>query len=160
MSIAHRLKDYIAQHHLRYDVLTHPHSHNSMETAQLAHVPGRSLAKTVILGDDEGYLMAVLPSTHHVQIGKLGKVMNRPLRLATEYEIGQLFDDCETGAIPPVGEAYGMKVVMDDSLADEPEIYFEAGDHERLIQMSREDFMTMMRSAIHTRFDRHLGHPH
>lgn len=160
MAIAHRLMDYMSQHKLRYDVLTHPHSHNSMETAQLAHVPGRCFAKSVVLEDDDGFVMAVLPSTHHVQLGRLGKMMNRHFRLATEPEIADLFEDCELGAIPPAGEAYGMRMIMDDNLADQPEIYFEAGDHERVIQMDRQDFLEMMKSAMHARFDRHLGHPH
>lgn len=159
MAIASRIRNYMNEHGLRYDVLTHPHSHNSMETAEFAHVPGRCLAKSVVLEDDDGFLMAVLPSTHHVQIGRLSRALNRPLRLATEHELAVLFCDCERGAIPPVGKIYGMRTIIDDSLADEPEIYFESGDHERLIQMSREDFLAMMDDADHTRFaDLHWRH--
>lgn len=160
MAIASKVQDYMTQHSLRYDVLTHPHSHNSMETAQLAHIPGKCLAKTVVLEDDNGFLMAVLPSTHHVQLGKLSRTLNCRLRLATERELAKLFDDCELGAIPPLGPAYGMRMVVDDSLSDYPEIYFEAGDHEKLIQMSREDFMAMMEDADHTRFGEHHWRHH
>ncbi len=81
--------------------------------------------------------------------------MNAPLRLASEDEISRLFADCEPGAIPPLGAAYGMRTVMDDSLADPQEIYFEAGDHEMLIQMSRDDFLRLMEEASHTRFGVH-----
>jgi Ala-tRNA(Pro) deacylase len=160
MAIASKVHDYIAQYSLRYDVLTHPHSHNSMETAQLAHIPGKCLAKSVVLESDSGFLMAVLPSTHHVQLGKLGKTLNCRLRLATEDELAKLFDDCELGAIPPLGAAYGMRMVVDDSLTDAPEIYFEAGDHENLIQMGREDFIAMMKHADHMRFGAHHRHHH
>ena len=155
MAIASRLQTYMTEHSLRYDVLTHPHSHNSMETAQLARVPGHSLAKSVVLEDDDGYLMAVLPSTQHVQLGRLGRVLDRRLRLATEDELAGLFEDCEPGAIPALGAAFGMRMVFDDSLADQPEIYFEAGDHEKLIQMSREDFLATMQGVSHGRFGEH-----
>lgn len=155
MAIASKVQEYMSEHGLRYDVLTHPHSHSSMETAQLARVPGNCLAKSVVLEDDDGYLMAVLPSTHHVHLDWLGKEMNRQLRFVSEDEISTLFDDCEPGAIPPLGAAYGMRMVMDDSLADQDEIYFEAGDHEKLIQMSRADFMAMMENAQHAHFSEH-----
>lgn len=162
MAIASTVRDYMDQHGLQYEVLSHPHSHNSMETAQLAHVPGACLAKSVVLEDDKGFLMAVLPSTHHVQLGWLGKELHSPLRLASEDEVGRLFGDCEPGAVPPLGTAYGMRMVLDDRLADHTEIYFEAGDHERLIQMSRETFMTMMdmEQASHVRFGEHNWRQH
>ncbi len=160
MSIAPKVQELLERKGLRYDVLHHPHSSNSMETAQMAHVPGRNLAKSVILEDEYGFLMAVLPSTHHVQLGILGKALKRKLRLATEDELSGLFEDCELGAIPPLGATYGMRTVMDDSLIDHPEVYFEAGDHESLIQTSREDFLEMMEGASHMRFSGHDWHHH
>lgn len=155
MAIASTVRQYIAEHGLRYDVLRHPHSHNSSETAQAAHVPGNCLAKSVILGADDGYLMAVLPATRQIELGRLGRQLNCSLRLATEEEVARLFADCEPGAIPPLGTAYGLPTVLDDSLADQEEIYFEAGDHEMLIQMSRDDFLAMMEDASHGRFGEH-----
>lgn len=162
MAIASRVRDYLDGHALQYDVLNHPHSHNSMETAQFAHIPGGCLAKSVVLEDDDGFLMAVLPSTHHVQLGRLSKALDRRLRLATENELGTLFSDCEPGAVPPLGATYGMRMVMDDSLAESPEIYFEAGDHERVIQVSRETFMVMMEmeNANCVRFGEHNWRHH
>lgn len=159
MAIAARLQDYMSNRGLRYDVLTHPHSHNSMQTAELAHIPGDSLAKSVILEDDKGYLMAVLPSTEHVRLGQLGRELNARLRLATEADVARLFDDCEPGAIPPIGMVYGLRVMVDDRLSEQEEIYFEAGDHERLIQVSREDFLAMTADAGRGRFgERHWHH--
>jgi Ala-tRNA(Pro) deacylase len=155
MAIADRVLDYIVQHGVKYEVLTHPHSHSSMETAELAHVPGDRLAKSVVLEDDDGLMMAVLSSTRHIRLGRLSRELNRKLRLATEDELPNLFTDCELGAIPPVGPAYGMKTIIDDDLAEQPEVYFEAGDHEMLIRMSREQFMSMMHSAGHARFGYH-----
>src|SRR6266478_916762 len=152
MAIACKVENYMVQHGIKYNVVTHEHSHNSMETAQLAHVPGDRLAKSVILEDDDGFVMAVLPSTCHVRLGRLSRELNRRLRLATETDLPTLFADCELGAVPPVGLAYGMTTVIDDSLAEQPEIFFEAGDHEQLIRMNREAFMALMDHAGHARF--------
>jgi Ala-tRNA(Pro) deacylase len=149
----HRLlEEYMQRHEIAYDVVTHAHSHNSMETAELAHIPGGRLAKSVVLQDDDGFVVAVLPSTCHVRLGPLSRGLNRKLRLATETALPALFPDCELGAVPPVGLAYGMTTVIDDSLADQPEIFFEAGDHEHLIRMNREAFMALMDHAGHARF--------
>src|SRR5581483_1866835 len=125
-------------------------------------VPGDRLAKSVVLQDDSGYVMAVLPSTHHVRLGKLSRELNRNLRLATEDELAALFADCERGAVPAVGLAYGMTTIVDDSLEEQPEIYFEAGDHEQLVHMSRDAFMALMESAGHARFGRRgfVNHRH
>jgi Ala-tRNA(Pro) deacylase len=152
MAIASKIQDYMTQHGVEYQVLSHPHSHSSMETAQLAGIPGVRLMKSVVLEDDDGFVMAVLPSTHHVRLGHLSRELNRRLHLATEDELPRLFGDCELGAIPPLGLAYGMRTVIDDAVADAPEIYFEAGDHERLIRMSGPTFMSLMEHAGHTRF--------
>jgi len=142
------------RHGVHCDVLMHPHSHSSMETAELARVPGDRVAKSVILEDDDGYVMAVLPSTYHVRLGKLSRELNRRLRLATEDELARLFTDCETGAIPPLGLAYGMPTIVDDSLALQSEIYCEGGDHETLLHMNRDAFMALMEHADHARFAR------
>lgn len=155
MAIASTLHDHMAQQGIRYDVVGHPHSHNSMETAEFAHVPGSRLAKSVVLEDDKGFLMAVLPSTQHVRLGVLNRELNRNLRLATEDELALLFGDCELGAIPPLGQLYGLRTIMDDSLVQQPEIYFEAGDHEKLIRMSHDEFMMLMDGVSHVSFGAH-----
>ena len=154
MATASRVEDYLMRHGVHCDVLMHPHSHSSMETAELARVPGDRVAKSVILEDDDGYVMAVLPSTYHVRLGKLSRELNRRLRLATEDELARLFTDCETGAIPPLGLAYGMPTIVDDSLALQSEIYCEGGDHETLLHMNRDAFMALMEHADHARFAR------
>ena len=152
MAIASKVESYLTQHGVNYDVVVHEHSHNSMETAQLAHVSGDRLAKSVVLEDDKGFVMAVLPSTCHIGHGRLSRYLDRKLGLATERELTSLFSDCELGAIPPVGTAYGMVTVVDDSLVDQPEIYFEAGDHEKLIRMDQKQFTILMDSAGHASF--------
>jgi Ala-tRNA(Pro) deacylase len=152
MSIAPKLKDFLSSHHVEYEVCKHPRTASSMETVRVAHVPGERLAKPVILEDDSGYLMAVLPASGRVHLGELGRQLHRKLRLANELEVNRLFDDCAPGAIPPVGPAYGVETVMEQSLEAEPEIFFEAGDHTELVHLSLEQFKEMMAGVHRSHF--------
>ena len=153
MAIASTVSNYLAEHDVAYDVLTHPHTATSGESAQAAHVPGTRLAKSVVLEDEQGYLMVVLPSNKQINLGELHRQLNRKLGLATEGELGNLFNDCEIGALPAMGPAYGMETMVDDELAEQSDIYFEAGDHEQLIHVSAETFQTLLGgSARHGRF--------
>jgi Ala-tRNA(Pro) deacylase len=152
MAIATTLQDCLERTGARYDIIHHSRTHNSMETAQAAHIPGYCLAKTVILEDDHGYLAAVLPSTHHILLSELCEHTGRQLRLANEYELAHLFKDCELGAIPPIAMAYGMTTVVDDSLTKHPDVYFEAGDHEELIHVRLNQFLDLMSAADRSTF--------
>lgn len=156
MSIASRLQDYMVQEGIHYEVVTHQRTNSSIETAEAAHVPGDEIAKAVILEDDDGYVMAVVPATHHIKLGSLSKQMHRELRLAVERDLPKLFNDCEAGAVPPLGMAYGMPTVVDDTLAKQPDIYFEAGDHERLIHLDGDEFRHLFATAEHGRFSSHI----
>jgi Ala-tRNA(Pro) deacylase len=100
-------------------------------------------------------MMAVLPASHHVKISDLSSVLGRAVRLATEDEVSELFPDCSTGAIPSVGAAYGVDMAVDDSLAKQPEVYFEGGDHTSLVQVSAEQFFSLMQNAAHGHFSTH-----
>jgi Ala-tRNA(Pro) deacylase len=148
MSIPVTVSNYLAEHDVPYDVLTHPHTATSGESAQASHVPGTRLAKSVVLEDERGYVMVVLPASRHVDLGELHRQLNRDLGLATESELGTLFSDCEIGALPAIGPAYGMETLVDESIAEQPDIYFEAGDHEQLIHVSAEAFEALMGESV------------
>ena len=153
MAIASTVSNYLRARDVEYDVLTHPHTATSGESAQAAHVPGSRLAKSVILEDEQGYLMVVLPSTRQVNMQELQRQLNRNLVLATENELGGLFADCEIGALPPIGSAYGVETVVDDAIAEQPDVFFEAGDHEQLIHVSAENFELLLGENVrHGRF--------
>ena len=144
MAIAATVSNCLRTQDVDYDVLTHPHTATSGESAQAAHVPGNRLAKSVILEDDQGFLMVVLPSSRKDNMQEVHRQLNRNLVLATENELGGLFADCEIGALPPIGVAYGVETVVDDAIAEQPDIFFEAGDHEQLIHVSAETFQALL----------------
>ena len=155
MTIATTLYNYLAENAVTYDILAHEHTLTSGQTAQASHVSGDRIAKSVLLEDEMGYLLAVLPASRRVDLGELHRQLNRNLGLATEQEIDGLFRDCEPGALPPIGTAYGMETIVDDILVEQPEIYFEAGDHEQLIHVSTETFEYLLGEVRHARFSRY-----
>ena len=149
MAIALTLQRYLADNGIAYDLLPHHHTSSSMNTAQSAHIPGKNLAKSVILEDENGYLMAVIPATEHVKFRKVNHAVNRHMGMATESELESLFSDCELGAIPAVGEAYSMESIVDYKLENCSDIYFESGDHEELVHVKGSSFRKLMQHTQH-----------
>lgn len=147
MAISPTIEKYLNEMQIPYQVLPHMRTGSSLHTATVAHVPARQIAKGVLLEDESGYLMAVVPATYHVHLGALRQQLGRQVGLATEQDVAQLFTDCDRGAIPPVGDAYGIETVVDEDLMDAPEVYFEAGDHEELIRLQGSDFMRLNAQA-------------
>lgn len=155
MAMAMTVEDCLRDDGAPYDVVHHAHSGCSLETATRAHIPADRLMKSVILGDDLGdYMMAVLPADCRIAVDDLRAMCGRELHLASERELAALFADCECGAIPATGPAYGLRTLLDEGVRRHDEVYFEAGDHERLVRMSTDAFMRLMRGAEHARFGR------
>src|SRR5262249_45061768 len=140
------LKEFLDANGVRYEVRTHRRAYTAQEVAALEHVPGREMAKVVMVRDGGEYLMAVLPATYRVSLDRLGKVAGRTgLRLATEAEFAGLFPGCEPGAMPPFGNLYGIAVWVDESLTRDEEIVFNAGNHEQTVHMGYADFARLVR---------------
>lgn len=156
MAIAITLKDYLDHNGAIYDVVPHTYTTSSLSTAEAAHIPGDQLVKSVLLEDEDGYVLAVIPATHQLELGRISQQLNRRLGLATEDELGNIFTDCDLGAIPPVGSAYGIQVIMDECLRDCDEVYFEAGDHIELVHMDNIAFMNLMKHADMQQISHHM----
>ena len=117
MGIANTLAQYLAERGVKYDVVEHPFAVTASESAKTSHVSLNRLAKAVVLKGDEGFMLAVLPASSHIQFGRLRKQLGADVDMANEEQIETLFVDCERGAVPALGAAYGLKVIVDDSLA-------------------------------------------
>lgn len=155
MAIAIKLKDYLDSAGVNYELVEHSYAVSSMHIADEAHVSGENVAKAVLLNDGYGFVLAVVPATHQVQLGKMRKYYNRYMSLALEQEVEDLFADCDIGAVPPIGLAYGVDVIVDDSLYDCNEIYFEAGDHTELVHVTGKDFLSLLGNVEHAEISRH-----
>lgn len=152
MAIAYTVEKYLDMHHIPYDILSHPRATNSLKTAEAANIGADRLAKAILLEDRNGYLVAVLPASHHLSLRRLRDQTGRKVRMASEDELSGLFRDCELGAVPALGTAYGLDTVWDDSLTELPDVYFEAGDHHELIHVERDPFLALLGNARHGRF--------
>lgn len=150
MAIARSLKRYLNDRNVQYELVPHPHSHSSLESAHNAHVPEHQVAKAIVLEDEHGYVVAVVPSTNHLDLGWIEATLGRRMKLADEDELPDLFGDCELGAIPAFSRAYGLDVVWDDQFRGEPHVYIEAGDHEHLIHLRGEAFDRLMAGMPHS----------
>lgn len=155
MTVSRKLKQYLDQEGIRYDAVPHPRTATASETAEAAHVPGECVAKTVVIHHEGGYALAVVPSSDRVDLTALQSLLDRRLGLASEKEISQLFDDCDIGAAPPVGAAYGVMTVVDKSLDERDDIWFEAGDHKTLVHVTGAEFGQLMRDATHETISYH-----
>jgi Ala-tRNA(Pro) deacylase len=150
MAIARTIKSYLDERGVDYDTVEHPHTETAMDSAKSAHVPPHQMAKAVVLEDEGGYIVSVLPSNNRLNLGWVSEELNRELKLASEPELRELFGDCDIGAIPALSEAYGLKVIWDDQLKHASDIYIEAGDHEHLIHLRGEDFQKLMEALPHS----------
>ncbi|OOY42615.1 hypothetical protein BOV91_06455 [Solemya velum gill symbiont] len=128
MAIATRLEEFLDSNSLSYDINAHEHAETGMRNAE----------------------------THMLDLGQLHRKLDRHVGLATEEEVAQVFSDCQVGAIPPTGLLYDIDTIVDEALLSQPEIYFEAGDHEHLIHMQRDDFGKLMGDAIHLDISSHV----
>ena len=152
MGIAITLARYLAERGVKYDVVEHSHTATALESARTSHISLDRLAKAVVLKGDDGFLVAVLPASGHIQFGQLCKQLGAEVDMASEEQIESIFHDCEPGAVPALGDAYGLKVIVDDSFASEPEIYLEGGDHASLVHVSGRAFQELMAGARHAHF--------
>ena len=158
MAIAKKLETYLRQRGVEYRLVTHPHSAHSMETAEKAHVPGDALAKGVLVKENDDYLLVVLPADYHIELETLRKLLKQEVAMVDEPNLGDVFDDCELGAVPPVGMAYGVRTIWDptSSLGKLDEVFFEAGDHQGLVQISGVQFHELMAPAERGEFSHHI----
>ena len=144
MTVAKTVQRFLEQHSLQYDLVPHPHTGSSHETAEAAHVREDHIAKAVIVKDTDGYAMVVVPGSNWVEMDHLRKELNRDFHIVTEGELAELFGDCETGAVPPLGPAYGIETYLDEALTSLANVYFEAGDHKHLIHTTGDGFRTLL----------------
>ncbi|PIW25786.1 MAG: hypothetical protein COW30_18360 [Rhodospirillales bacterium CG15_BIG_FIL_POST_REV_8_21_14_020_66_15] len=157
MGIAMTLHDYLDEMDVAYGVVDHPRRYTSLGIAHEAHVPAERLAKGVLVRGANGVLtLTVVPSDRMVDLDRLGRKLPGPLMLASEDEIARVFDDCDSGAVPPVGNAYAVRVMLDERLGGDADVYFEAGDHEELIRVSGDEFLRLMGGAEQGSFSRTL----
>ncbi|MEJ1298009.1 MAG: YbaK/EbsC family protein [Candidatus Sedimenticola sp. (ex Thyasira tokunagai)] len=150
--IAQSVMDALNKHLVEYQTVSHPESFSSAETAVAAHIPDDHIAKGVLVKNSTGYLLVVIPGDKWVNFERLQDELNRDFELAPESEVDRLFPDCCPGAVPPLGYAYDIETVLDEGLTTLSRVFFEAGDHERLILVQNDQFQILMGGVRHGHF--------
>lgn len=156
MSMARKLKEYLDENKVPYNVSMHQEVYTAQEVAAAVHVKGKELVKVVIIKTKDKYVMAVLPADHKVDVERMRTLLNdAEARLATEGEFKSLFQDCDVGAMPPFGNLYDVGVYVDKSLAEDEDIVLQAGSHVETIRMKYADFERLVGPEV-LEFGKHL----
>jgi Ala-tRNA(Pro) deacylase len=144
-----RLRRYLEENQVKFVTISHSPAFTAQEIAASAHVPGRDLAKTVMVKLDGRMAMAVLPAPDKVSANRLREATGaKDVELASEKEFGSLFPNCEVGAMPPFGNLWGMEVYADARLREDELIMFNAGSHTELVKLPYLDFERLVRPTI------------
>jgi len=144
-----KLRDFLDSHNVKYLVLSHSIAYTAQGIAALVHLSGKKLAKTVIVRVDGALAMAVVPASYHVDLDLLRTAAGaQTVEIATEQEFKDAFPDCETGAMPPFGNLYGMAVYADAGFGENEEITFNAGTHRELVRMDWADMVRLVNPKV------------
>jgi Ala-tRNA(Pro) deacylase len=144
-----RLREFLEAEGVKYVTITHSQAFTAQEIAASAHIPGKELAKTVMVKIDRDMAMVVLPATEMVSLGRLKEVTGATdVQLASEPEFKDLFPTCALGAMPPFGNLWGMDVYADDRLSEDEQIAFNAGSHTELVRLAYADFERLVKPRV------------
>jgi Ala-tRNA(Pro) deacylase len=144
-----KLKEFLESQNIKYMLCIHSTAYTAQEIAASAHIPGKDLAKTVMVKIDDKMAMAVLPASFRVDFDLLKKATgSKNVELASEEEFKYLFPDCEIGAMPPFGNLYDMDVYVAETLTEDDEIAFNAGSHRELIKLLYKDFEKLVNPKV------------
>ncbi len=152
MKALYRMERFLDDHRIPFDLIAHPRSRTSAETARAAGVPLNRIAKGVLLDGRECQMVAMIPADQEVHLGKLGLDHGVEFGLASEASVANLFRECDPGVVPGMPNAWGVEMVWDDDLMTQPDIYLEAGDHERLLHIETRYLRELFGDAPHCHF--------
>lgn len=140
-----RISDYLREHGIPFETILHPPAFTAQRLARYLGIPGKHVAKSVLLAGPHGYSLAVLPAVHRVDTDALGEHLGGPVRVAEEHEIVEVFHDCEWGLAVPFGSRYGLTTLLDETLAAEAFVVFESQSRAEAIRMSCREFECLER---------------
>ena len=144
-----KLIEFLDSQKIKYTMIRHSKAYTAQEVAASAHIPGKAMAKTVIIKIDGKFAMAVLPASYSANFDLLKRTVNADnVKLATESEFKDIFPDCDIGAMPPFGNLYGLDVYVAEKMAEDAEIAFNACSHTELIKMSFQDYVKLVKPKI------------
>jgi Ala-tRNA(Pro) deacylase len=143
------LKEFLDREKVKYVSIIHSLAYTAQEVAASAHITGRELAKTIIVELDGRMAMAVLPANRKIVLQELRELTGCDrVKFAAEEDFRKKFPDCETGAMPPFGNLYGMEVYVAEALTRNEDIAFNAGSHTEVIRLRFKDFERLVHPKV------------
>ncbi len=143
------LTRFLDDNKVEYVTIRHSPAYTAQKIAAAAHIPGREVAKTVMVEVDGKMAMAVLRATDQVDLDLLRGAANaKSVTLATEDDFRDAFKGVELGAMPPFGNLYGMEVFADEALTKDAQIAFNAGSHTELLQLDYAEFERLAKPKV------------
>ena len=152
MNAMHRMERFLDLHMIPFEIVAHPHTQTSAATARAAKITPDRVAKGVLLNGADCQMVAMIPADQEVHLGRLGLDNDVEFSLADEISVSRLFRECSPGVVPGLPNAWGVEMVWDDALMAQPDIYLEAGDHERLLHIETRYLREAFGDAPHCRF--------
>ena len=150
MAVAITLDEFFAKQHIDYEVIKHRPTETALDSSRSAKLPAEQVAKAVVLEDSDGNLLMVsVPATRRVSFNRINTLTNSEYKLVSEQRLLELFPDCKKGAIPSLGAAYDLKMMVDDELLNSPSVYIEAGDHQRMLKIDGDEFRQLVAKMPH-----------
>ncbi|MCZ7626984.1 MAG: deacylase [Candidatus Methylomirabilota bacterium] len=150
MTVPARVREWLDQQQVRYEIIPHREVYTAQEVAGATHIPGRAYAKVVILKGRQGLMMAVLPAMCRLDIVRMRQVVgDSAASLDPETDFAQIFTGCEPGAMPAFGNLYGIPVYCDQHLTRETTIAFPAGSHHEVIRIASKDFLRITGAQVY-----------
>lgn len=147
--ISQQIRKFLENHHVKYSVINHPTAYTASQIAQSAHIPGRQLAKVVVVKIDDKLAIVTLPAHTHLDIDNIKKIScGKKVKLAREHEFNTEFPGCEVGAMPPFGELYDMDVYFADSLTQQDWLAFNGGTHSDLLKIDCKELLKLIHPKL------------
>ncbi|HEX5270396.1 MAG TPA: YbaK/EbsC family protein [Gemmataceae bacterium] len=140
-----RVPEFLVAQDVPFETLVHPPAFTAQKRARFLHLPGREVAKVVLLHGPDGYVLAVVPAIRRVDPARLAEALGGPVRLADDDEIARVFHDCEWGVVPPFGTLYGLPVLLDEGITPDTLMVFETTTHAEAVRMLCRDFERLER---------------
>lgn len=138
--------DFLERHHLAHELVSHARTGSSLESARVARIPPERVVKGVLLNANGRYLLAVTRADNNLDLDELRRQLQVSVELATREDVESVF---EQGAVPPLGPAYGIESIWDEQLMQEPDLYFELGDHRHLVHVRTQDYLALLNKERH-----------
>jgi Ala-tRNA(Pro) deacylase len=149
MPCKEKLEQYFREHQIPFQVQQHPLAYTAQGVAASEHIPGKVVAKVVIVSADQQMVMLVLPAPSHVDFNRVGQTLGaREVRLVEESALKAAFPDCEVGAMPPFGTLYQLPMYVEKHLAEDEAIVFPVGTHTETMRLTYADYERLVHPAM------------